>query len=889
MAEKNIGKIKSGGTSGHGDITPLMSQYAAIKSAHPDYIVFFRLGDFYEMFGDDAVEASPILGVVLTKRQQTPMCGVPHHSAANYIKTLLAAGKKIALCEQVESSEGPRKLLNRRVVRLITPGTVWEENLLDARRSNYVMAVAAGPDGLAGIAAADISASDAYIAEIPMSELAGEIAALSPGEIIVQESRFDDFKKILTGAALLTSEPDWFFDENRALAKMTAVAGLSTWKSIDPGAHVAARSAMGGLLSYLERIRFPDSGKVVSSAVFRSPSDILRLDSSAIKTLEIVSNMRDGSVEGTLLEVLDDTGTPAGARLLKKTLLSPLTDPSAISRRHECVGFLVEDSFLRRRLREELAGAGDVERILTRLSAASATPREIHHLSVSLKKAARIKKAFDGDSSSKMAPPPPLLAETLSRITSLEDVTSRIDAAIDPDGGDNGFIRAGFDSELDGLSGIAAGARDCILELERSEKSRTGINSLKIGYNSVSGYFIEVTKAHSLSVPSDYIRRQTLTNAERYSVPALVDIEQKILHAAERAEARRKLLLDGIRDFILARKKEISASTQAIALIDVLCSFAQAASAGLWTRPSMNSMDAIDIKNLRHPAVEHRLHAGKFVPNDVLLDGNQNQIILLTGPNMAGKSTYLRQTAIAVVLAQAGSFVPATRAVMGVVDRIFTRIGSADNLAGGESTFMVEMTETASILRGMTPRSLIILDEVGRGTSTFDGISIAWAIVEYLHERAQSPDGKPLGGPKVLFATHYFELTELSEKLPRVKNLSVSVSEWKNEVVFLHKIEHGAADRSYGIHVAKLAGMPSDIIDSSRRILADLETNSHGLLKKKTAAGSSPFQMDFEDFLIFDKLRNIDVESITPVEALNLLADIAGASAAKAEKTEKPQ
>ncbi|MDI6757196.1 MAG: DNA mismatch repair protein MutS [Endomicrobiia bacterium] len=885
MAKKNIGKIKSDANAR--DITPLMSQYEGIKSAHPGYIVFFRLGDFYEMFGEDAVVAAPILGVVLTKRQQTPMCGVPHHSSANYIKTLLAAGKKIALCEQVESADGSGKLMNREVVRLITPGTVWEENLLDARRSNYVMAIFFGADGrTAGVAAADISASDSYMAEVPADEIAYELASASPGEIIVPESSMPSLPPFIRDCALITVEPDWFFDEARAMSKMKETAGIATWNSIDPGSHHHARAAMGGLLSYLERIRFCDPAKVVSCAVFRDSADVLRLAPSAIKTLEIVENMRDGSVEGALLDALDETKTPPGARLIKKILLEPLTDVEDIARRHDAVAFLAEDSFTRRRLREELAGIGDVERIVTRLSAASASPREIYHLSVSIKKAASLKTAV-AESSTAGLGAPSLITETLSLISSLDDVTALVDSALEPSDRESGFIKRGFDAALDELLKLSTDARAYILELERREKTLSGINSLKIGYNSVNGYYIEITKTHSASAPPGYERKQTLANAERFVIPELVEVERNIIHAAERADARRKQIMDGVRDKILSRKKEILSLAGAVAVMDTLCSFAETAATLSWVRPTVNSLDAIAISDLRHPVVERRLRSGKFVPNDVNLGGDRDQIILLTGPNMAGKSTYLRQTALAVILAQAGSFVPASKAVIGVVDKIFTRIGSSDNLASGESTFMVEMTETASIIRGMTPRSLVILDEVGRGTSTFDGISIAWAIVEYLHARGHRADGTSLGGPKVLFATHYFELTELAEKLPRVKNLSVSVSEWKNEVVFLYKIVPGAADRSYGIHVAKLAGMPQEIIESSRRILLELETNSHGLLKKRPPSQESSAQMDFEDFLIFDKLRNINVDKITPVEALNILADMSRTSADAAEKRRK--
>jgi len=616
-----------------------------------------------------------------------------------------------------------------------------------------------------------------------------------------------------------------------------------------------------------------------------------------MRSLEILAPVkRDSYAEGaTLVEILDRTITPMGSRQLVSFITTPLTVADEINRRLDAVEYFAGNHSLRRQLRESLKSISDIERILTRINTRSASPREIFHLGASLKKALSLKKVFSDLSLKENAGMladdiyPAMIKEILNTLSSEENnliqTITLIEKAIDPEGGgETGFIKAGYSKELDDIKRFSDGARQTILEIEQREKERTGISSLKIGYTSVFGYYIEIRKPNlsaNKNLPPDYTRKQTLANAERFVIPELTELENRILHASENISAIEKEILSRIREKIRADSASILKIAKAVALIDTLADLAEVAVENDWTRPAIISPDdnnnednPIEIKGLRHPVVEKFVGKSKFVPNDVHLSNRENQILLVTGPNMGGKSTYLRQTAICIILAQSGSFVPATKARISIVDRIFTRIGTSDNLASGESTFMTEMMETASIMREMTPRSLIILDEVGRGTSTFDGISIAWAIVEYLHRRGDEPPG----GPKVLFATHYFELTELAEKLPRVKNFHVSAAEWKNEVVFLYKIEPGAADRSYGIHVAKLAGMPLPIVERSRGILSELESSSHHLLKIRSQGsdGKNPAneQMDFEDFMIFDKLKNIDVNRLTPLDALNILSDI---------------
>lgn len=878
-------------------LTPLMEQYNTIKSRYPEYIVFFRLGDFYEMFGEDAIESAPIMGVVLTQRQGVPMCGVPHHSANNYIKNLLAAGKKVAICEQQEVASPSKKLIEREVVRIITPGTIWEENLIDSHRNNFLVSVYF-PQGMSreneksvGIAVADISTTEIYLKQILKEALRSEITKLKPKEVVIQESlKTEKIPELTdTNSSLFSYVPDWHFDEKVALEEITKISGAKSWKSFGVDGKLLSQRALGGLISYLKQTQHPDIQSLLADIKYKGEENILFIDSTAIRNLEITSSIVSGGRQNSLIDILDICKTPMGSRLLLSWILEPSTDVNKITKRHDAVEYFYTNNHLRNAIRDVLKKIGDVERILTRLTTKSATPREMWHIGSSIKLALEVKKLITSEISIVL---PSLIEETLLHINEINNLVEIIDKSISPDGvyildsgvSGSGFIKGGFNTLLDEYRRLAHDTKSVIIELERKERERTKINSLKIGYTSVFGYYIEVTKPNLALVPPDYIRKQTLTSAERFVIPELIEIEKKISYASQKIESLEKEILANIREKILSERSKITSIAKAIAVIDVLTTFAEISVKNNWSRPSVNTSDIIDIKNSRHPVVEQKLKAGEFVPNDIYLDSEENQIIILTGPNMSGKSTYLRQIALCLILAQSGCFIPAESASIGVVDRIFTRIGSADNLAGGESTFMVEMIETANILRNVTPRSFIILDEIGRGTSTFDGISIAWAIIEYLHNIKLTPK------PKVLFATHYFELTELAN-IPAtsdtetksilrrgIKNYNVSVKEWKNEVVFLHKIVPGAADRSYGIYVAKLAGIPQEVIERSKTILYKLQSHSHSLSKKET-----PWvQTDFEDILLFDKLKSIEINKITPLEALNLLSELT--NTAKSQK-----
>ncbi len=845
--------------------TPLMEQYNKIKARYPDYIIFFRLGDFYEMFGDDAIISAPLLGVVLTQRQNIPMCGVPHHSAINYIKTLLSKGRKIAVCEQQES-KSEKNLIDRDVVRLITPGTVWEENFVESGSNNFIVSIFVGDGEQSGFCAADISTGEIFISETESEKINSELSKIKPKEIILPEAfKNKDSKNIaVIFATAISYVPDWQFDESIALSEIKRFSGVNSWKPFGADGKTFAQKSLGGMLSYLKHIQFPDVSALLSRLRFKHQKKSVHLDSTALRTLEITSNIMTGGMENTIVEMLDCCITPAGSRLLKSWILEPLTDISEISKRHRAVEYFFEDAILRENLRNALKKIGDMERIVTRLATQSASSREIWHLGKSIKTSSEIKNEIIAEKAITL---PFVVEDAVNSIDGLQEVVELIENSIDPESIGSGYIKTGYNSTLDEYRKISEDSRGLIVELEKKEKERTKINSLKIGYTSVFGYYIEITKSNLHLVPQDYVRKQTLANAERFVVSGLSEMEKKIYYASQKIESLEKELLSEIRTKILNHREKILTIAHAIATIDVISNFAFVSKKNGWIKPEVNSDEAIDIKGSRHPVVERKLNSGEFVPNDINLDSSENQILIITGPNMAGKSTYLRQVAILVILAQSGCFIPASSAKIGVVDKIFTRIGSSDNLAGGESTFMVEMTEAANILRNLSPRSLLILDEIGRGTSTFDGISIAQATIEYLHEA-----GSESHRPKVLFATHYFELTDLAQNLPRVKNFNVKVSEWKNEIVFLHKILPGAADKSYGIHVAKIAGIPDGIVSRSKQILSELRNQSNNLAKRELPRE----QMDFEDFIIFDKLKKMDINKITPLEAHKILADMMG-------------
>jgi DNA mismatch repair protein MutS len=846
-------------------ITPMMQQYLQIKQRYRDSILFFRLGDFYEMFFEDAETASRILDIALTSRHKSddgavPLCGVPYHSAEPYIQKLLRAGHKVAVCEQVEDPRTAKGVVDREVVRVITPGTVTAEAALDARGNNFLAAVRRGRRGF-GLALADITTGafrGTRFAEERL--LLDEISRIKPSELLVaageqrlRETLGNELNGIFlssvaeesyTGAAAIRVKPGSVYDEKE-------------WDD--------ALRAAAALTAYLE-VNIAEALKVLRDLELYEASNYLVLDETTRVNLELVAGY-DGQRRGSLLAVLDRTLTPMGARRLLQWLLYPLLDERAIRARLDAVQELVESFLLREEAKSGLGQVQDLERLAGRVAAGSALPRDFAAIKGTLQAVTQLRTVLADVNSEVLVS----LGKNLSGLPEVVDIIQR--AIVDnPPAAlkSGGFIRAGFDAELDEVRGVRAHAKDWVANFEMAERRRTGIVSLKVRYNRVFGYYIEITKANLKAVPADYIRKQTLVNGERYITPDLKEYEAKVLNSQEVIEKLEGQILARVRDQVAVHYGALNQTGSALALLDALVSLAEVAESQHFTRPRVDKGSALVIRDGRHPVVEFMMGRGAFVPNDAILDPASNQILLLTGPNMAGKSTYMRQVALIVILAQMGSFVPAAEARIGVVDRIFTRIGAADSLARGESTFMVEMKETAAILRYATSHSLILLDEVGRGTSTYDGVSIAWAVAEYLHD---SPEH-----PKTLFATHYHELTELAQSRERIKNYNFAVKEWQGDIIFLRNLVRGAASRSYGIHVARLAGLPEAVIARSKEILSTLENHGGELevARAPLAAKSAvePVQMALFASLerkLHEELARLDLAQITPIEALNLL------------------
>jgi DNA mismatch repair protein MutS len=844
-------------------ITPMMQQYLQIKQRHRDAILFFRLGDFYEMFFEDAQTAAGILDIALTARHKSddgavPLCGVPYHSAEPYIQKLLRAGHKVAVCEQIEDPKTARGVVDRAVVRVITPGTVTAEEALDARGNNFLAAVHRGRGGF-GLALADITTGAFRCARFAEERLLlDEIARIKPSELLIAaaESRLRDSLGQEMGSVFLSVMAQESF--TRAAAERVT-AGVP----FDEREWDDALRAASALVAYLEA-NVAESLKALRALELYEASSYLVLDETTRVNLELVSGY-DGQKKGSLLAVLDRTLTPMGARRLRQCLLYPLIDERAIRARLDAVQELVENFALREDARSGLGGVQDLERLAGRVAAGSALPRDLAAIKNTLAAVVRLRGALAGVSAE-------VLFSLREKLSELPDVADLIQRAIvdNPPAAlkSGGFIRDGFDAELDEVRGVRAHAKDWVANFEAAERRRTGIASLKVRYNRVFGYYIEITKANLKAVPEDYIRKQTLVNGERYITPELKEYEAKVLNSQEVIEKLEGQILARVREQVALHYGALNETGGALALLDTLASLAEVAESQHFTRPHVDSNLALAIRDGRHPVVESMMGRGAFVPNDALLDPASNQILLLTGPNMAGKSTYMRQVALVTILAQMGSFVPAAEARIGVVDRIFTRIGAADSLARGESTFMVEMKETAAILRYATARSLILLDEVGRGTSTYDGVSIAWAVAEYLHDAPEHP--------KTLFATHYHELTELAQSRERIKNYNFAVKEWQGEIIFLRNLVCGAASRSYGIHVARLAGLPEALIARSKEILATLESKENARPRAPLDVGGAmePVQMALFASLerkLHEELARLDLSRVTPIEALNLL------------------
>ena len=851
-------------------VTPMLQQYLQIKERYQDAILFFRLGDFYEMFFEDAQTASKILDIALTSRNKNadssvPLCGVPYHSAEPYIQKLLDAGHKVAVCEQVEDPKTAKGVVQREVIRVITPGTVTAAEALDARGNNFLAALYKRA-GSFGLAVTDITTGEFRCTQIAHDlALFDEIGRIKPSELLTSgrdRRLLDRLQKDFPFLHLTAVKEDSFSDAAASRLSTVHGANVQAWHE-----GICAASA---ILGYLET-NAAESLKVLRELEPYETSHYLVLDETTRKNLELEANYH-GDRKGSLLAILDRTLTPMGARRLRHWLLYPLLDEKAIRERQNGIQELVENFPLRQELKLSLRGIQDLERLAGRAVSGTALPKDLVAIKDTLHAVSGVKQQLTAVAAD-------ILVSLRGKLSDLPAVVEVIESAIvdDPPFSikDGGFIRPGFDAELDEIRSVRTHAKDWITQFEAMEKRRTGIQSLKVRYNRVFGYYIEVTRSNLKAVPTDYIRKQTLVNGERYITPELKEYETKVLNSEDLMEKLEVALLARVREQISSHYPVLKEMSAALGVLDVLHSLAEVAESHRFNRPRADKGFALVIREGRHPVVEANLGRGAFVPNDSILDPASNQILMLTGPNMAGKSTYMRQVALIVILTQMGSFVSATEARVGIVDRIFTRIGAADSLARGESTFMVEMKETANILHHATERSLILLDEVGRGTSTFDGISIAWAVAESLHDAAQRP--------RTLFATHYHELTDLARTKERIKNYNFAVKEWQGEIIFLRNLVEGAASHSYGIHVARLAGLPVTVIERAKQILATLEgdDNDRENLRRATAASEieEPVQMALfgsVDRRLREELKRIDVTRITPLEALNLLSKLSG-------------
>lgn len=865
----------------NGDDTPLMMQYNAVKSQYRDAVVFFRMGDFYEMFFEDARVGAKVLGITLTSRGHgkagdVPLAGFPYHALEGYLAKMIKAGYRVAICEQTEDPKLARGIVKRDVVQVVTPGTVVEDPLLESGRHNYLSAVSL-ENGVCGLASADVSTGEFLVTEVQEDRVTEELQSLRPSEILVPETHLEWLKeKVHKGGwePVLTRLENWLFSRNYGYELLTGHFGTTSLKGFGCEDLRSGIAAAGAVLNYIRETQKTDLSYIRRLTRYHD-LDTMHLDASTRRNLEITASMMSGSREGTLLSIMDRTKTPMGTRTLSSWLNRPLLKHEEIQTRLDAVESLLNARECRTSLVSHLKGMGDVERLIARVVTRRAGPRDLKALKQSLLAVPPVRSLIGPF-------PEPLIKHVSEGLSDCSEVTVRISLALvdDPPAGtqDGGMIREGYSDELDELRRLAHSGKEWIAGLQKTEREKTGISSLKVGYNKVFGYYIEVTNPHLAKVPQDYIRKQTLVNAERYITPGLKDMEEKILKAEERLVSLERELFDALKDFVAGFSESVQKNGSLIGILDCLLSLAAVAEEYRYIKPAVDDHDRIHITEGRHPVVEQLLPPGEpFIPNDVMLNRTDHQILIITGPNMAGKSTYIRQTGLIVLLAQIGSFVPADSAEIGVVDRIFTRVGAQDNVSGGESTFLVEMNETANILNNATSRSLILLDEIGRGTSTFDGLSIAWAVAEFLHNN-------PKVQAKTLFATHYHELTELALILPRVKNFNVSVKEWGDHIVFLRKIVPGGCDHSYGIQVARLAGLPREVIQRAREVLQNLEANelTPNALPKIALGEHAPLmaaqpQLNMftaESERIREKLQHLDIDRLTPIEALKLLDEL---------------
>ena len=841
--------------------TPMMQQYRELKRRFPDHLLLFRLGDFYELFLEDAELGARLLSITLTSRQGSPMAGIPHHSADGYIARLVQAGQKIAICEQMEAPGKGKKLLKRAVVRVITPGTLTDTAYLSGGANNYLLAVAT-QGGAIGVALLDVSTGEFVAGEDAEPEGGVLAAALlrRPSEILVSEALRGSGTLLTrlqaTGAALTFGDPA-VFAGRRGAAELAAHFGAGSLEAFGVGDLTVGLQAAAAALAYARSTQGERLGHLVRLGRLTA-AECLTLDETAVETLELL-RAADGSVRNSLVGVLDETVTPMGARLLRQWLLQPLRDPARIRERQDALGVLVAAPETRAKLRALLRGIGDLERLTSRATLGVAHARDLVALRGGL-------APIDGVRAVCAALAAPLVEGARAALADLDDLRALLEAALADEPpltlSDGGVIRETWNEALHAIVSDAAEARRWIAGLEERERAKTGLSSLRVRFNRVFGYGIEVSHAQSGRVPADYVRRQTLTGTERYVTPELKDYEGKVLGAEERRRRLEQELFEDVRGRVAARSAPLLATARALALLDVLAALAEVAHVRDHVRPEVDGGDALEIVEGRHPVLEAR--SGEPVtPNDIALNA-ETRIVILTGPNMAGKSVYLRQTGLIAILAQMGAWVPARSARIGVVDRVFTRVGAQDNLARGQSTFLVEMVEAASILNNVTPRSLVLLDEVGRGTSTFDGLAIAWAVVEDLHDR--------IPGAKVLFATHFHELTQLAGRLAAVRNFHVAVREWNDEIVFLHKVRAGGTDRSYGIQVARLAGLPLPVIARAKALLARFEEQGQATAEAADAVQLGLFAAAAAPDPVAAEIAALDLAHVTPIEALNLLA-----------------
>ncbi len=874
-------------------VTPAMRQYLDAKQQHPDAVLFFRMGDFYEMFYEDALTAARALELTLTSRSKDgsgaaiPMCGVPHHAADRYVARLVKKGFRVAICEQVEDPKQAKSVLRREVVRVVSPGTLIDDGHLDAREPAFLMAFAPGAPSAAeghpdtrramrprayGLAMLDFSTGEFQVAEYAgdagRQAVIDEIAVFRPRELVVSSDLDRATELSGFGDLPVTGGEPWTFDPARARGTLCDQLGVRTLEGVGLEHRLAATAAAGALIQYLRDTQKRDLTHV-REIRFRETSQCLVVDSTTFRHLEIL-DANDGSRDGSLLGTIDHTVTAMGSRRLRAWLVRPLVARERIQDRLDAVEEFAFQTVVRGKLREALKSVGDVERLVARVVLGTAGPQDLVALRHSAEALPRLRTTL-----SEMHAP--LVTSLLAELDDLTDVRGDIESTLVDEAPalarDGGCIRTGADVELDELRDVSHGGRRQIADMEAAERARTGIASLKIRFNRVFGYYIEVSRANLHAVPSDYHRKQTIAGGERFITPTLKEYEERVVGADDQILERELALFEALRQRVAAESARIQDTARALAGLDVLAGLADTATALDYTKPQLHDGDELSATDVRHPVVERHC-AESFVPNDVRLDGESQQVVILTGPNMGGKSTFLRQTALLSVLAQAGSFVPARQAKLPIVDRIFARVGASDNIARGQSTFMVEMQETAHILHTATSKSLVLLDEIGRGTATFDGLSIAWAVAEHLatHE---------VHRPRTLFATHYHELTDLAEARPNVVNYHVVAREYKGDVVFLRKVVPGRSDRSYGIQVARLAGLPPSVVRRARAILDDLEQDdlSRGG-RPALSASAEPqsqlglFQNNGSDDRLTRRLREVDVERLTPMDALTLLADL---------------